>query len=325
MTSLRKRESLRIKNQESMRQNDLTTPPSSPPPSPTKRAAERRGMAPDSPASQSRGGSTRGRSATLPSAPSDWPQVEHLNGTEASPRRRSARLRSPARNGHSGSFDTILYGSLYRPGEIFDDEQMMASPKDLLSVISTATRPDLSDAVVPRRRKRDIARPIVLKGLMSGLIYMLGQSPTPPLHPKPHSRPPTPLVPGSSPPPLHPIPAPPCPLSLVPCSPFPFSSPLWAAIVKTNACRRGNRVRVVTAEWKVWAVVACLFQEIGDPLCSRGSIRKRAHAPLFLCGRGSLDQLQVEAPQCGRQGCCRSGRVGMPLEWHVHSPDEHCD
>lgn len=221
MTSLRKRESLRIKNQESMRQNDLTTPPSSPPPSPTKRAAERRGMAPDSPASQSHGGSTRGRSATLPSAPSDWPQVEHLNGTEASPRRRSARLRSPARNGHSGSFDTILYGSLYRPGEMFDDEQMMASPKDLLSVISTATRPDLSDAVVPRRRKRDIARPIVLKGLMSGLIYMLGQSTTPPLHPKPHSRPPTPLVPDSSPPPLNPIPDHPCPLSLVPWFLFP--------------------------------------------------------------------------------------------------------
>jgi hypothetical protein len=29
-------------------------------------------------------------------------------------------------------------------------------------------------ALKPRRRKRDIARPYVLKGLMSGLIYMLG-------------------------------------------------------------------------------------------------------------------------------------------------------
>jgi hypothetical protein len=202
MTSLRKRESLRIKNQESMRQNDLTTPPSSAPPSPTKRAAERRGMAPDSPASQSRGGSVRGRSSALPSAPGNWTQVEHLNGTEASPRRRSARLRSPAHNGHSGSFDTILYGSLYRTGEMFDGEQMMESPKDLLSVISTATRPDLSDAVVPRRRKRDIARPIVLKGLMSGLIYMLGYSPSPPLQLKPQT----------------PFPTANPPLFLVPCS-----------------------------------------------------------------------------------------------------------
>jgi hypothetical protein len=39
-----------------------------------------------------------------------------------------------------------------------------------------ATRPSITHFIKPRRRKRDIARPFVEKGIMSGLIYMMGEA-----------------------------------------------------------------------------------------------------------------------------------------------------
>uniref|UniRef100_A0A7S0VVR1 Uncharacterized protein n=1 Tax=Hemiselmis tepida TaxID=464990 RepID=A0A7S0VVR1_9CRYP len=66
---------------------------------------------------------------------------------------------------HAQSFDSMW-------GVLEDDDRVKAD-----GIISTpATRPSLTHFIKPRQRKRDIARPFVEKGLMSGLIYMMGEA-----------------------------------------------------------------------------------------------------------------------------------------------------
>jgi len=67
------------------------------------------------------------------------------------------------------SFDSLWDGV----NSVLEEEDMVKEE----GIISTpATRPSLTHFIKPRRRKRDIARPFVLKGLMSGGIYMMGEA-----------------------------------------------------------------------------------------------------------------------------------------------------
>jgi len=70
---------------------------------------------------------------------------------------------------HAQSFDS-LWGGVK---SVLEDEDKV---KEDGIIATPATRPSLTHFIKPRRRKRDIARPFVMKGLMSGVIYMMGEA-----------------------------------------------------------------------------------------------------------------------------------------------------